>query len=220
MRGSAVCCRRRAVAAVGCLRLVCTQDCSPHCPRASGAHVARREGATVAVHARRRSDPVISCPPAMTSAMFLQKQCIVAGSRRGRRARWKRATRESVEIELMGLQRAVGAYLGCGETFPVGGFGEEEFGLVRPCSPGLSIRPQQSKHPTQQPAQMLAMLGHARPGEGARQMQGHTRRGEGTRGHARRGYTAGTFSDGTRGHRALPAQAICALQTSYPLLRT
>jgi hypothetical protein len=137
-----VCCRRRAVAAVGCLRLVCTQDCSLHCPRASGAHVARRDAATVAVQARRRSDPVISCPPSMTSV----KQYIVAGSRRRRRARWKQATRESVEIELIGLQRAVGAYLGCGETFPVGGFGEDEFGLVRPYqSPGLSIRPQQSK---------------------------------------------------------------------------
>ena len=196
-----MCCRRRAVVAVGCLRLVCTQDCSPHCPRASGAHVARRDAATVAVHARRRSDPVISCPPSMTSVMFLQY--IVAGSRRGRRARWKRATRESVEIELIGLQRAVGAYLGCGETFPVGGFGEEEFGLVRPYSPGLSIRPQQSKHPTQQPAQMLVMLGHAR-------------RGEGTRGHARRGYTAGTFSNGTRGHRALPAQAIALYKLLIP----
>jgi hypothetical protein len=173
-----VCCRRRAVAAVGCLRLVCTQDCSPRCPRASGAHVARREGATVAVHARR-NHPVISCPPAMTSVMFLQKQYIVAGSRRGRRARWKRATRESVEIELMGLQRAVGAYLGCGETFPVGGFGEEEFGLVRPCSPGLSIRPQQSEHPTQ----LAQMLGHARHGEDTR---GRARdRCRGTRGAAR-----------------------------------
>ena len=216
-----MCCRRRAVAAVGCLRLVCTQDCSPHCPRASGAHVSRRDAATVAVHARRRCDPVISCPPSMTSVMFLQT---IHSGRVAARATCSLeasdAGTESVEIELIGLQRAVGAYLGCGETFPVGGFGEEEFGLVQPYSPGLSIRPQQSKHPTQQPAQMLAMLGHARPGEGARQMQGHTRRGEGTRGHARRGYTAGTFSDGTRGHRALPAQAICALQTSYPLLRT
>jgi len=211
MRGSAVCCRRRAVAALLGASGWSARRTARHIAHAlpPGAHVARREGATVAVHARRRSDLVISCPPAMTSAMFLQKQCIVAGSRRGRRARWKRATRESVEIELMGLQRAVGAYLGCGETFPVGGFGEEEFGLVRPCSPGLSIRPQQSKHPTQQPAQMLAMLGHARRGEGARQ-------GEGTRGHARRGYTAGTCSDGTRGHRALPAQAI-ALYKRYKL---